>query len=208
MFVTSYSVTYCIYIPGKPGFCFHYCCAVFYECKHSDTFWLADRVHLICTLYHLIIIIVQYLSENIEPKKCLSDILSSVWVWLGIFPQLSIIQYMGLCVFSLPITLVMIERIYTLSYYLHQIGSMNYYPLFRVRSWNNGMRCMYLYIRINKTKQFLSTSPSVTINMLKIIYSLSSPRKQTYWSTYDASKSDILLTIRWMQIIFRNVHSC
>ena len=23
---------------------------------------------------------------------------------------------------------------------------MNYYPLFRVRSWNNGMRCMSLYI--------------------------------------------------------------
>ena len=28
------------------------------------------------------------------------------------------------------------------SYYHHQIGSMNYYPLFRVRSWNNGLRCM------------------------------------------------------------------
>ena len=23
MFVTSYSVTYCIYVPGKPGICFH-----------------------------------------------------------------------------------------------------------------------------------------------------------------------------------------
>ena len=29
MFVTSYSVTYCIYIPGKTGFCFHYYCAVY-----------------------------------------------------------------------------------------------------------------------------------------------------------------------------------
>ena len=34
------------------------------------------------------------------------------------------------------------ENIYILSYYHHQIGSMNYYPLFRVRSWNNGLRCM------------------------------------------------------------------
>ena len=42
----------------------------------------------------------------------------------------------------------MIERIYTLSYYHHQIGSMNYYPLFRVRSWNNGVRCMSIYILI------------------------------------------------------------
>ena len=67
-------------------------------------------------------------------------ILSSVWVRLSLFSQLSIIQNMGLCVFSLPISLVMIERIYTLSYCHHQIGSM-----FRVRSWNNGMRCMSLY---------------------------------------------------------------
>ena len=38
--------------------------------------------------------------------------LSSVWVRLGIFSQLSIIQYVGLCVFTLPISFVMIERIY------------------------------------------------------------------------------------------------
>ena len=38
-------------------------------------------------------------------------ILSSVWVRLSIFSELSIIQYMGLCVFSVPISLVMIERI-------------------------------------------------------------------------------------------------
>ena len=41
-------------------------------------------------------------------------ILSSVWVKLSIFSQLSIIQYVGLCVFSLPISLVMLERIYIL----------------------------------------------------------------------------------------------
>ena len=40
--------------------------------------------------------------------------LSSVWVRLSIFSQLSIIQYVGLCVFSLPISVVMIERIYIL----------------------------------------------------------------------------------------------
>ena len=38
--------------------------------------------------------------------------LSSVWVRLSIFSQLSIIQYVVLCVFSLPISLMMIERIY------------------------------------------------------------------------------------------------
>ena len=73
-------------------------------------------------------------------------ILSSVWVRLSIVSQLSIIQYMGLCVFSLPNSLMMIEMIYTLSYYHHQIGSMNYYPMFRSRSWNNGMRCMSIFL--------------------------------------------------------------
>ena len=37
-----------------------------------------------------------------------------MWVRLSIFSQLSIIQYVGLCVFSLPISFVMIERIYIL----------------------------------------------------------------------------------------------
>ena len=36
--------------------------------------------------------------------------------------------------------------IYILFYCHHQIGSMNYYPLFRVRSWNNGMRCMFIFV--------------------------------------------------------------
>ena len=36
MFVTPYSVTYCIYIPGKPGFCFRYYCAVYDEFKYNS----------------------------------------------------------------------------------------------------------------------------------------------------------------------------
>ena len=38
--------------------------------------------------------------------------LSGMWVRLSTFSQLSIIQYVELCVFSLPISFVMIERIY------------------------------------------------------------------------------------------------
>ena len=100
----------------------------------------------VCTLHHLIIMIVQTYLRILNLYNACQIYLSSAWVRLSIFSQLSIIQYMGLCVFSLPISLVMIERIYTLSYYHHQIGSMNYCPLFRVRSWNNAMRCMSLYI--------------------------------------------------------------
>ena len=46
LFVASYSVTYYIYVPGKPGICFYYYCAVYDECKYSDTFWLAGRTRL------------------------------------------------------------------------------------------------------------------------------------------------------------------
>ena len=104
-----------------------------------------------------------YLIQCLEPSPSLCKlvwrhwtykmpvryILAGVSVSFNIFSQLSIIQYIGLCVFSLPTSLVMIERIYDLSYGHHQIRSMNYYLLFRVRSWNNGMRCMSLYILLN-----------------------------------------------------------
>ena len=52
------------------------------------------------------------------------------------------------------------ENIYTLSYYHHQIRSMNYYPLFRVRSWNNGVRCIHVFLSsyaIKKLTLLLST---------------------------------------------------
>ena len=45
----------------------------------------------------------------------------------------------------------MVERIYTLSYYHHQMGSVNHCPVFKVRSWNNGMRCMSLHILTTST---------------------------------------------------------
>ena len=54
----------------------------------------------VCTLHHPIIIIVQtYLKTlNLKLKMPVKYILSSVWVKLSIFSQLSIIQYMGLCI--------------------------------------------------------------------------------------------------------------
>ena len=149
MFVTSYSVTYCIYIPGKPGFCFHHYCADYDECKYSDTFWLAYRVRLLVHYTISLSSLCKLIWGHWTYEMPVRYILSSVWVRLSILSQLSIIQYMGLCVFSWLISLVMIERIYTLSCYHHQIGSMKYYTLFRVRSWNNGMRCMSLYILTN-----------------------------------------------------------
>ena len=47
-------------------------------------------------------------------KMPLRHILSSVWVRLSIFSPLSLIQYVGLYVFSFPISLVIVEIIYVL----------------------------------------------------------------------------------------------
>ena len=67
----------------------------------------------VCTLHHFIIIIMQTSLEDSELIKMpIRFDLSSVWVKLSIFSQLSVIQYVRLFVFSFPISFVMIERIY------------------------------------------------------------------------------------------------
>ena len=114
MFVTSYSVTYCIYVPGKTGICFHSYCAVYDDCKYSDTFWLADRTRLFVQCTISLSSLCKLIWRHWTYKMPVSFILSSVWVRLSIFSPLSIIQYVGLYVFSLPLSLVMIGRIYIL----------------------------------------------------------------------------------------------
>ena len=78
--------------------------------------------------------------------------MSSVWVRLSMLFQLSVITLCGAVCFKfthLPCDYW--ENIYTLSYFHHQIRRMNYYPLFRLRSWNNGICCMSFYILIIST---------------------------------------------------------
>ena len=147
IFVTSYSVTYCIYVPGKPGICFHYYVQFMMSANIRIRFGL--QIVLVCLYstpshYHHC----ANLSEGIELVKRLSDIfLSSVWVRLRIFSPLSIIQYVGLYVFSLPISLVMIKIIYILCLSIIIKSEVwTIYPLFRVRSWHNGVHCMSFYI--------------------------------------------------------------
>ena len=58
--------------------------------------------------------------------------LSSVSIRLSKLSQLSIIQYVGLCFQFTHCLCDDWDNIFTLYYYHHEIGSMNYYPLFRV----------------------------------------------------------------------------
>ena len=113
MFLTTYSVTYCIYVPGKLGFFSLLLCSLWWvqiggfvlDCR-SNWFFVQYNISLssLCKL------IWRHWTYKIPVRY----ILSSVWVRLSIFSQISIIQYVGLCVLSLPISLVMIERIYIL----------------------------------------------------------------------------------------------
>ena len=73
MFVTSYSVTYCIYIPGKPGFCFHIIVQLMMSTNSRIRFGL--QIVFVCLYktsshYHHC----AHLSEDIGLVKCLSDI--------------------------------------------------------------------------------------------------------------------------------------
>ena len=114
MLVTSYSATYCIYVPGKSGIRFHHYCVVYDECKYSDTFWLADRTRLFVQYIISLSLLCKLIWRHWTYKTPVRYMLSSVWVRLSLLSPLSIIQYVGLYVFSLSISLVMIERIYIL----------------------------------------------------------------------------------------------
>ena len=126
MVVLSYSVIYYIYIPGTLGPCSHYWCSVYGICKWSDTLWPVGCVRLFAdytiSLSSLCILIWRHWTT----KMLVRYILPYVCLRLRQFSQLSYIQYMGLCVFSLPNSPLMIVRMCTLSYYHHQIRSMNH----------------------------------------------------------------------------------
>ena len=97
----------------------------------------------IFTLHHLIIIIVQtYLKTLNLANVCQIYFVECV---SKIRHILSVIHYTicgAVCFQFTHFPCDDWDNIYTLSYYHHQIGNMNYYLFFRVRSWNNGVRCM------------------------------------------------------------------
>ena len=150
MVVLSYSVIYYIYIPRALGPCFHYWCSVYGIFKLSDTLGPVGRVRLFADYTISLSSLCRLICRHWTTKMLVRYMRPSVCVRLRQFSQLSFIQYMALCVFSLPNYLVMIVIMCTLSYYHHQTGSMNHSPMFRVRSWNNGMRCMSYYVLIIK----------------------------------------------------------
>ena len=118
----------------------------------ANTFWLADRVRLFVHYTISLSSLCKRIWRHWTYKMYVRYILSSVWVRLSIFSQLSNIQYMGLCVSVYPFPLWWLRE-YTLCLIIiikSEVWTMSYYPLCRVRSWNNGIRCMSLYILLDE----------------------------------------------------------
>ena len=126
MVVLSYSVIYYIYIAGTLGPCFHYWCSVYSICKWSDTLWPVGRVYLFADYTISLSSLCRLVCRHWTTKMLVMYMLPSVCLRLRQLSQLSFIRYMGLCVFSLPNSPVMMVRMCTLSYYHYQIGSMNH----------------------------------------------------------------------------------
>ena len=100
----------------------------------------------LCTLHYLIIIIMQaYLNvlkfQNNDQEYILSRVSEITSILLIIF----CVIYGAVCFHLTHLSYDECKNTCTLSYYHHQIGSMSHWPLFRVRSWHNGMRCMSVF---------------------------------------------------------------
>ena len=114
-----------IYIPGTLGPRFHYWCSLYGICNWSDTLWPVGRVRLFADYTISLSSLGKLIWRHWTSKMLVRYMPPSVCLRLRQLSQLSYIQYMGLCVFSLSNYPVMIMRMCTLSYYHHQTGSMN-----------------------------------------------------------------------------------
>ena len=110
MVVLSYSVICYLCIPGTLGHCFHYWCSVYGICKWSDTLWSVGNVRLFADYTLSSSSLCRLICRHWPTKMVVWYRLPSVCLSLRQFSQLSFIQYMGLYVFSLPNSPLMIVR--------------------------------------------------------------------------------------------------
>ena len=94
--------------------------------KWSDTLWTVGRVRLFANYTISLSSLCRTIWRHWTTKMLVRYMLPSVHLRLRQFSQLSFIQYVGLCIFSLPNSPVMIVRMCTLSYYHNQTGSINH----------------------------------------------------------------------------------
>ena len=105
--------------------------------------------------------------EDVFPSDDLGSCPEAHWMSIYIYIWLYSLSYplyntWGCC-FQFTHFLVMIEMMYIFCL-ITIIGSMNYYPLFRVRSWNNGVCCMSFYIVMDISKVIIMTGMGIYLN--------------------------------------------
>ena len=122
--------------PGKFGFCPFIIVQYYGVRKWLNTLWSDGRIR---TFVHY--------------TASLSSLCGRIWKYwtskmLVRYILHSILRYIGLWIFSLPTSLVMIVRICV--YFIILSSSNwkyeNHWHLFMGRSWNNGMLCMSFYV--------------------------------------------------------------
>ena len=99
---------------------------VFSKCVYIICITPVGRVRLFANYTISLSSLCRLIWRHWTTKMLVRYMLPSVCLRLRQFSQSSLIQYMGLCVFSLPISSVLIVRMCNLSYYHHQTGSMNH----------------------------------------------------------------------------------
>ena len=157
MVVLSYSVIYYIYIPGTLGPCFHYWCSVYGICKWSDTLWPVGRVRLFADYTISLSSLCKLIWKHWTTKMLVRYMMPSVCLRLRQFSQLSLYSLYGaVCLQLTQLSCDDRENVY---FILLSSSNRKYesLPLFRVRSWNNGMRCMSYYVLMNLWYDYIAS---------------------------------------------------
>ena len=129
----------------------------------------------ICTIHHPTIIIIQtYLKVlnfqnacQVHSVKCVSKIRSVLCVIYHVI-------YGAVCILLIQLSDDDCVNTCNLSRYHHRIVSMINLSLFRVRSWNNGMRCMSFHILMYAVKMLSCVFINVS-NVSSIVYHVKMP---------------------------------
>ena len=164
-------------------------------------FCLTDRILLFVHYTISLSSLCKLIWRHWTYKMPVGYILSSVWVRFSLFSRLSFI-YRPVCFQFTHFHCDDWDNTYTLCYYHHQIWSMNYYPLFRVRSWNFGMRCMSLYIVMTPSRR-----QAIACTMSHLVNDCVSSK----WKYFLSGKWHIFLRNlhqRYFEFAFNNMNRC
>ena len=134
-------------------------------------------------------------------------ILSSMYLIFIQFSQLPFMQYIGLCVFSLPISLLLIMRMRVLYLFIIVKSEFIGHCRVRVRAWNKDMRCMSLYVIFvfnacvyhRAAMECAVRIPNTKHSSYEIVMSIRHMLTTTDVSSCKVSSARLSIRYRWMR---------